>query len=73
MWRLMISLLGLLYSVQNLLSSHLLFKNLNIKLFGALRTLPGVVYECESWSLTQAEGFRGKCAEEGIWGQAGRK
>jgi len=38
------------HSVQNLLSSSLLFKNLKIKIYRTV-ILP-VVYGCENWSLT---------------------
>jgi len=39
------------HSVQNLLSSRLLSKNLNIKIYRNI-ILPVVLYECETWSLT---------------------
>ena len=39
------------YSVQNLLSSRLLTKNLNIKIYRNI-ILPVVLYGCETWSLT---------------------
>jgi hypothetical protein len=39
------------YSVQNLLSSRLISKNLKIKIYRAL-ILPVVLYGCETWSLT---------------------
>ena len=39
------------YSVQNLLCSRLLSKNLNIKIYRTI-TLPVVLYRCETWSLT---------------------
>jgi hypothetical protein len=42
------------YSVQNLLSSRLLSKNLNIKIYRII-ILPGVLYGCETWSLTLRE------------------
>jgi hypothetical protein len=38
------------YSVQNLLSSHLI-KNLKIKIYKTV-VLPFVLYGCETWSLT---------------------
>jgi hypothetical protein len=48
------------YSVQNLLSSHLISKNLKIKIYKTV-ILPVVLYGCETWSLTlgeeQTEGF----------------
>ena len=39
------------HSVQNLLSSRLLSKNLKIKIYRII-TLPMVLYGCETWSLT---------------------
>jgi hypothetical protein len=39
------------YSVQNLLSSCLISKNLNIKIYKTV-ILPVVLYGCETWSLT---------------------
>ena len=42
------------YSVQNLLSSSLLSKNLKIKIYGPT-ILPVVLYGCKTWSLTLRE------------------
>jgi len=42
------------YSVQNLLSSRLLSKNLKIKIYITI-ILPIVLYGCETWSLTLRE------------------
>jgi len=42
------------HSVQNLLSSSLLSKNLNIKIYRTI-ILPVVLYGCETWSLTLRE------------------
>jgi len=42
------------YSVQNLLSSSLLPKNLKIKAYRTI-ILPIVIYGCETWSLTLRE------------------
>ena len=42
------------HSVQNLLSSRLLSKNLKIKIYRTI-ILPVVLYECENWSLTLRE------------------
>jgi len=42
------------HSVQNLLSSRLLSKNLNIKIYRTI-ILPVVLYGCETWSLTLQE------------------
>jgi len=43
------------HSVQNLLSSRLLSKNLMIKIYITI-ILPVVLYGCETWSLTLREG-----------------
>jgi hypothetical protein len=57
------------HSVQNLLSSSLLSKNVNIKMYRTI--LFPVLYGCETWSLTmrvaQAKGFREQGAVEDIW------
>ena len=42
------------HSVQNLLSTSLLSKNTNIKIYRTI-ILPVVLYECETWSLTVRE------------------
>jgi len=42
------------HSMQNLLSSRLLFKNLKIKVYGTIILLV-VLYGCETWSLTLRE------------------
>ena len=42
------------YSVQNLLSSRLLSRNLKIKIYRTV-ILPVVLYGCETWSLTLRE------------------
>ena len=42
------------HSVQNLLSSRLLSKNLKIKIYGNI-ILPVVLYGCETWLLTLRE------------------
>ena len=42
------------YSVQNLLSSSLLSKNLKIKIYRIIM-LPVILYGCETWSLTLRE------------------
>ena len=42
------------YSVQNLLSSRLLSKNVKIKIYRTI-ILPVVLYGCETWSLTLME------------------
>jgi hypothetical protein len=55
-------------SVQNLLSSRLLSKNIKIRIYKNL-FLPVVLYGCEIWSLTlrEAEGVREQDVEENIW------
>ena len=45
------------HSVQNLLSSNLLSKNLKIKIYSAI-ILPVVMYGCETWSRTSREESR---------------
>jgi hypothetical protein len=42
------------YSVQNILSSHLISKNLKIKIYKTI-ILSVVMYGCETWSLTLAK------------------
>jgi hypothetical protein len=68
------------YSVQNLLSSHLISKNLKIKIYKTV-ILPVVLYGCETWSLPLREEhrlrvfenrvlrriFRPKREEDGSW------
>ena len=43
--------------VQNLLSSSMLSKNLKIKIFRTI-ILPVVLYDCQTWSLTETEEHR---------------
>ena len=45
------------HSVQNLLSSSVLSKNLRIKIYRTI-ILPVVLYGCETWSLTLREEHR---------------
>jgi hypothetical protein len=45
------------YSVQNLLSSRLISKNLKIKIYKTV-ILPVVMYGCETWSFTSGEEHR---------------
>ena len=42
------------YSVQNLFSFSMLFKNLKIKIHGTI-ILPVILYGCETWSFTLRE------------------
>jgi hypothetical protein len=51
------------HSVQNLLSSSLLTKNLKIKIYGTL-ILPVVMNGCETWSLTFREERRLRVTRE---------
>jgi hypothetical protein len=44
-------------AVQNLLSSHLLSKNVKLKIYIAV-ILPVVFFGCETWSLTLKEAHR---------------
>jgi len=52
-------------SVQNLLSSSLLSKNLKIKIYRTI-ILPVVLYGCETWSLTLREGRRVRMFENRV-------
>jgi hypothetical protein len=45
------------HSVQSLLSSHLLSRNLKVKIYKTI-ILPVVLYGCETWSLTLREEHR---------------
>ena len=53
------------HSVQKLLSSRLLSKNLKIKIYRTI-ILPVVFYGCESWSLTLREERRLRVFEDGV-------
>jgi hypothetical protein len=59
--------LGILgyYSVQNLLSSRLISKNLKIKIYKTV-ILPVVLYGCETWSLNLREEHRGRFFENRV-------
>jgi hypothetical protein len=50
------------YSVQNLLSSRLISKNLKIKIYKTV-ILPVVLHGCETWSLTLREEHRLRVSE----------
>ena len=52
------------YLVQTLLSSRLLTKNFEIKIYKAI-ILPVVLYGCETWSLTLREESRLRVFETG--------
>jgi hypothetical protein len=45
------------HSVRNLLSSHVLSKNIKIRIYKTI-ILPVVLYGCETWSLTLREEHR---------------
>jgi hypothetical protein len=53
------------YSVQNLLSSHLISKNLKIKIYKTV-ILPVVLYGCETWSPTLREENRLRVFEDTV-------
>ena len=56
------------HSVQNLLSSNLLSKNLKVKIHRTT-ILPFVLYGCETWSLTLWEERRLRLFENRVWGE----
>ena len=56
------------YSVQNLLSTMLLSKNLKIKIYRTI-ILSVVLYGCESWSLTLREESRLRIFENRVLGE----
>jgi hypothetical protein len=51
------TLVKVIFSVQNILSSCLISKNLKIKIYKTV-ILPVVLYGCETWSLTLKEEHR---------------
>jgi hypothetical protein len=53
------------YSVQNLLSSSFLSKNVKIRIYRII-ILPVVLYGCETWSLTLKEEHRLKVLENRV-------
>ena len=53
------------HSLQNLLSSSLLSKNLKIKIYRTI-ILPVVLYGCEIWSLTLTEEYRLRVSENRV-------
>jgi hypothetical protein len=62
------------HSVQNLLSSRLLSKNVNIRIYKSI-ILPVVLYGCETFSHfkggTYTEGVGEQGAEDNIWTEGG--
>jgi hypothetical protein len=55
----------LLHSVQNLLSSRLLSRNVKVKIYKTI-ILPVVLYECETWPLTLREEHRLRAFENRV-------
>jgi hypothetical protein len=53
------------YSVQNILSSCFIWKNLKIKIYKTV-ILPIVLYGCETWSLTLGEEHRMRAFENSV-------
>jgi hypothetical protein len=53
------------HSVQNLLSSRLLSRNIKIRIYKA-RSLPVVLYGCDTWSLTLREEHRLRVFENSV-------
>jgi len=53
------------HSVQNILSSGLLFKTLKIKIYKTI-ILPAILYGCETWSLTLREERRVRVLENRV-------
>jgi hypothetical protein len=60
------------HSVQNLLSSHLLSRNIKIRIYKTI-ILPIVLYGCETWSLTLREEHRLRVFENRVLGIFGPK
>jgi hypothetical protein len=56
------------HSAQNLLSSSLLSSSTKVEKYRAIN-LPVVLYECESWSLTQREEHRLRMSENRVLGR----
>jgi hypothetical protein len=52
------------HSVQSLLSSRLLSRNVKVKIYKTI-ILPVVLYGCETWSLTLREKHRLRCLRTG--------
>jgi hypothetical protein len=53
------------HSVQSLLSSHLLSKNVKMRIYKTI-ILPVVLYGCETWSLTLREEHRLRVLENRV-------
>jgi hypothetical protein len=53
------------HSVQSILSSRLLSRNVNVKIYKTF-ILPVVLYGCETWSLTLREEHRQRVFENGV-------
>jgi hypothetical protein len=52
--------------VQSLLSSHLLSRNLKVKIYNKTIILPVVLYGCETWSVTLREEHRLRVFENSV-------
>jgi hypothetical protein len=55
------------HSVQNLLSTHLPYKNIKIRIYKPI-ILPVILYGCETWSLTLKEEHRLSVFENRVFG-----
>jgi hypothetical protein len=53
------------HSVQRLLSSHLMSRNLKVKIYKTI-ILPVILYGCETWSLTLREEHRPRVSENWV-------
>jgi hypothetical protein len=60
------------HSVQNLLSSHLLSRNIKIRIYKTI-ILPVVLYGCETWSLTLKEEHGLRVFRAGCWEYLGQR
>jgi hypothetical protein len=60
------------HSVQSLLSSRLLSRNVKVKVYKSI-TLRVILYGCETWSLTLREEHRLRVLEENIWTKEERR
>ena len=56
------------YSLEKILSSHLLSKKLKVKTYETIM-LPVVLYDCETWSLTLREEHRLRVFENKVLGK----
>jgi hypothetical protein len=54
------------HSVQNILSSRVLSKNVKIRIYKTI-ILPVILYVCETWPLTSKEKRRLRVFEDSVW------